>query len=73
MIRLAHFSVPEYLVSKGIKDSKALKFGILKNVADHFIVEGCLQYIFYYNEPDLKTTSMEDLKIFPLLRYAYSY
>ena len=43
-IRLAHFSVQEYLVSKGIKDSKASKFGITENVADPFIAESCLEY-----------------------------
>lgn len=73
VIRLAHFSVQEYLVSQGIKDSKASKFGIIGNLADPFIVESCLQYIFYYDESDLKTTSMKDLESFPLLGYACRY
>ncbi|MCJ1345324.1 hypothetical protein MMC31_003531, partial [Peltigera leucophlebia] len=70
VIRLAHFSVREYLISKGIQDSKASKFGITENFADLFIAESCLQYIFYYHESGLKATPVEILEKFPLLKYA---
>ena len=70
VIRLAHFSVQEYLVSKGIQDSKASKFGITEKIPDLFIAESCLRYIFYYDESDLKATPVEDLENFPLLKYA---
>lgn len=64
VIGLAHFSVQEYLVSK------ASKFGIIDIVPDRFIAESCLQYLFYYDESDLKTISEKDLETFPLLKYA---
>lgn len=69
IVRIAHFSVQEYLVSKGIKDSKASKFGFTKHFVNPFIAESCLKYIFYYDESDLKTSGKEDLEIFPLLNY----
>lgn len=55
VIRLGHFSVREYLVSEGIKDSKVSKFSIIDIVADLFIAESCLQYILYYDGLDSKT------------------
>lgn len=69
VIRLGHFSVREYLVSEGIKDSKVSKFSIIDIVADLFIAESCLQYILYYDGLDSKTFSQKDLEIFPLLEY----
>lgn len=70
VIVLAHFSVKEYLVSGAIKSNETSKFGIIDIVPDQFIAESCLQYIFYYDDSDLKTISMEDLETFPLLKYA---
>lgn len=69
VIVLAHFSVQEYLVS-AIKSNEASKFGSIDIVPDHFIAESCLQYLFYYDESDLKTISKKDLETFPLLKYA---
>lgn len=69
VIRLGHFSVREYLVSEGIKDSKVSKFSIIDIVADLFIAESCLQYILCYDGLDSKTFSQKDLEIFPLLEY----
>ena len=70
VIVLAHFSVQEYLVSGAIKSNETSKFGIIDIVPDSFIAESCLQYLFYYDESDLKTTSKKDLDTFPLLQYA---
>lgn len=70
VIVLAHFSVKEYLVSGAIKNNETSKFGIIDIIPDSFIAESCLQYLFYYDESDLKTISMKDLKTFPLLKYA---
>ena len=68
-LRLAHFSVREYLTSERIQCSKVSSFGA-KDVGAHtFITESCLQYIFHYDESDSKTTSPKDLEDFPLLRY----
>ena len=73
VIRLAHFSVQEYLVSQEIKSSKASKFGIIDVIPDLFIAKSCLQYLFYYDESGLKTISRKDLETFPLLEYACLY
>ena len=70
VIKLAHFSVQEYLVSKAIKSSEASKFGIIDIIPNHFIAESCLQYLLYYDESDSKTISKKDLETFPLLKYA---
>jgi hypothetical protein len=69
-IRLAHFSVKEYLVSERIKDGEASKFGVTNIFANHFIAESCLLYIFHYDESESKTASLEDLERFPLLQYS---
>ena len=73
VIRLAHFSVQEYLVSQEIKSSEASKFGIIDVIPDLLIAKSCLQYLFYYDESDLKTISEKDLETFPLLEYACQY
>lgn len=70
VIVLAHFSVQEYLISGEIKSNETSKFGIIDIVPDYFIAESCLQYLFYYDESDLKTISEKDLETFPLLKYA---
>lgn len=70
VIKLAHFSVQEFLVSEAVKSSEASTFDIIDNFADHFIAEVCLQYLYYYDESDSKTISEKDLETFPLLKYA---
>jgi hypothetical protein len=69
-VRLAHFSVKEYLLSDRIQSSSASKFGATSIEADHFISESSLLYILHYDESNSKTTSPEDLEFFPLLQYA---
>ena len=65
-VRLAHFSVKEYLLSDRIQSSSASKFGATSMEADHFISESSLLYIIHYNESDSKATSRENLGCFPL-------
>lgn len=70
IVKLAHFSVQDYLVSDSFKSSEASESGMIDIVPDHFIAKTCLQYIFYYDESDLKEISKKDLETFPLLEYA---
>lgn len=70
MIKLTYFLLQKHLVSKRINNSKNLKFGIIESVANSFIIESCLYYIFYYDELYLKTISIRDRNIFLLLDYA---
>src|SRR5438045_346050 len=71
-IRLAHFSVKEYLVSDRIRHGPASGYGFQEASAQSFIAKSCLSYIFYYSASDNKTLSLEDLAQFPLLEYACS-
>jgi ankyrin repeat domain-containing protein 50 len=70
VIRLAHFSVKEYLVSKRIRSGKASIFSVTDVDAHRFIAETCLLYILHYDQSGSKTISLEDLEIFPILQYA---
>jgi ankyrin repeat domain-containing protein 50 len=65
-IRLAHFSVKEYLISERIRCGKASEFGATSIDANLFIAESCLSYTFHYDESNSKTMSPEDLEYFPL-------
>jgi hypothetical protein len=69
-IRLAHFSVKEYLLSDRIEKSSASGFKATSVEADYFISASCLLYILHYDGSDSKATSPDDLECFPLLQYA---
>jgi hypothetical protein len=69
-IKLAHFSVKEYLLSDRTGISSASGFRATSVEADQLISESCLLYILHYDESDSKTTTPEDLECFPLLQYA---
>jgi ankyrin repeat domain-containing protein 50 len=69
-IRLAHFSVKDYLVSERIQCDKAKIFSVTDIAANDFIAKSCLLYILHYDESDSKATSSDDLESFPLLQYA---
>jgi hypothetical protein len=69
-IRLAHFSVKEYLLSDRITSSPAPEFKATSLEANQFISESCLLYIFHYDKSNFRTMSPADLKYFPLLQYA---
>ena len=57
IVRLAHFSVKEYLLSDRIQNGPASKFSATDVAANEFIAKSCLQYIFHYDESDSKSTS----------------
>jgi hypothetical protein len=69
-VRLAHFSVKEYLLSDRIQSGSASEFGITSIEPDRSISESCLLYILHYDKSDSKTRSYKDLKMYPLLPYA---
>jgi ankyrin repeat domain-containing protein 50 len=69
-VRLAHFSVKEYLESERILQSKAKDF-YLENAKEHeFLAQSCLVYLTQYSSSCEKTSSNQDLLEFPLLKYA---
>ena len=69
-VRLAHFSVKEYLESKRISQSAARNFFLDSAVCHQFLAQSCLTYIIHYSASEEKKSSSQDLREFPLLWYA---
>ena len=72
-VKLAHFSVKEYLISSQIMDGAARKFSIREIHANVRIARDCLSYMLYYTEDITKAASHEEdgfWSTFPLARYA---
>lgn len=70
MIRLAHFSVKEYLESNRISRSTASSFQLDPSRDHRWITQCCLVYLVYYSSSVRKSSSKLDLVIFPPLNYA---
>jgi ankyrin repeat protein len=69
-VRLAHFSVKEYLESKRVLESDARQF-YLENATGHrALAQSCLTYLRCYSLSREKTMTHQDLETFPLLNYA---
>ncbi len=66
-LRLAHYSVKEYLISDRVSHGFASKYDIAVEL-DKFIAQICLLYLFYFSEFSLSTYDMP--KKFSLLDYA---
>ena len=69
-IRLAHFSVQEYLESTRILGSNAKIFHLRRNKEEQFLSDCCVAYLLNYASSDRMTRTRKDLKTFPLLQYA---
>lgn len=70
-IRLAHFSVQEFLESKRIIHSKAKDFYLDPSIGHRLLTHSCLIYLEHYSGSSEKTgIEVEDLAKFPLLKYA---
>jgi hypothetical protein len=68
--RLAHFSVKEYLESERILGTKANQFHLESAVGHQIVAQSCLTYLRYYTASKEKTSTEQDLEIFPMLKYA---
>jgi ankyrin repeat protein len=69
-VRLAHFSVKEYLESKRILQGSAKDFH-LESAREHRILsQSCLVYLLHYSSHNEKLSTEHDLATFPLLLYA---
>ncbi len=66
-LRLAHYSVKEYLISDRVSHGPASKYDIAIE-PDKSIAQICLLYLLYFSEPSLSTYDMHER--FPLLGYA---
>lgn len=72
-IRLAHFSVKEYLVGNNIGNGPTAIFGTTPEHAHQFMTESCLVYILAYRDAKERTDSAQDLERFPLIQYSCNF
>ena len=70
VVKLAHFSVKEYLVSYQIMNGEARKYSIREINANVRIARDCLSYIIYFTEDVPKPAKHEFSSEFPLAQYA---
>jgi ankyrin repeat protein len=69
-VRLSHFSVKEYLESDRILRTKADQFHLESAIGHQTLAQSCLTYLRHYSTSREKTSTKQDLEIFPLLWYA---
>ena len=69
-VRLAHFSVKEYLESERISGSSASFFRLEAGACHKFLAQSCLTYLMSYSKSGEKTSPKLDLDRFHLLNYA---
>lgn len=72
IVRLAHFSVKEYLVSSRILGGAASMFSLNESISRRMILEGCLSYLEYYCHCS-KYFDEDDQIRYPLLCYSVEY
>ena len=78
IVRLAHFSVKEYLISERIKTQKPQKFWLPEIQSHELIAASCLAYILHFEGKndlfiDDHTFTHKSLEKYPLMDYACSY
>jgi ankyrin repeat protein len=69
-VRLAHFSVKEYLLSGRIPHQLSDDFNLRRTAAREFLAQSCLVYLLHYSRSETKRASAADFAAFPLLRHA---
>lgn len=68
VIRLAHFSVKEYLVSASILQGKVKRYSVREINAHTVIANDCLAYLLHFDAID--TLTFQSFDEFPLIKYA---
>lgn len=68
-VRLAHFSVKEYLESTRIGDCSAAVFQLEPSREHRFIAQSCLVYLEHYYHSPHRLDEYQDCETFPLLDY----
>jgi hypothetical protein len=71
VLRLAHFSVKEYLVSDRLRSGRASMYAIIKPNANELIAQTCLAYLLQFKTVDCPDRSTIDN--YPLIDYAARY
>src|SRR6267378_3088682 len=68
VLRLAHFTVKEYLISDRARRSAAAQYSFDHKLANTFIARTCVAYLLQFDKPGFVVeTTIRD---FPLARYA---
>ncbi|KAI7343490.1 hypothetical protein KC354_g15620 [Hortaea werneckii] len=67
-VRLAHFSVKEYLESKRILDGTAKDFHLDAAREHRFLAQSCVTYIIHYSNDTVKLLVRADRNAYPLLQ-----
>ena len=73
IVRLAHFSVKEYLESPRLRSSDASGFALVPATDHRSLTQSCLAYLEFYSQSPKKTLTSQDLEQFPLLEYVASF
>lgn len=73
IVRLAHFSVKEYLISDRISRGPATMFSLNESLSCQMILESCLSYFEHYSTTGSEPFDECDLDDFPLLSYSCEY
>jgi hypothetical protein len=71
ILKLAHFSVKEYLVSPRIRHGPAAQYSLSKRLSDTFISHTCLVYLIQFDTIDF--FSQRSKSSFPLAQYVADY
>ncbi|KAF7506336.1 hypothetical protein GJ744_011909 [Endocarpon pusillum] len=71
IVRLAHFSVKEYLVSERIRHGRAKDYSLKEIATNALLAEDCLAYLLQFDELD--SSNSQPLTDFPLAGYAAKY
>jgi ankyrin repeat protein len=66
-LRLAHFSVKEYLIGERIQNSLASQYGFNGKIANRHIAQTCLAYLFQFDKMD--SLQLQSPTYFPLAHY----
>jgi hypothetical protein len=72
IVRLAHFSIKEFLESCRILASDARIFHLDSSREHRFLLDSCISYLNHYSGSPAKCMELVDLTTFPLLQYACS-
>ena len=69
VLKLAHSSVKDYLISDRIRSSRAAFYAVEEHISQAFISKCCLVYLLQFTTPVKEETA----QAFPLTRYAAQY
>lgn len=72
-LRLAHFSIKEYLTSNDVRTGNAHRFALTEPERLCFFRRASLAYLISYVDSERRTGTEEDSALFPLLDYTLEY